>query len=104
MTNSSVKIQWEHYNKQIELIQKGIQIIEEAIMEVYLQIEGYLFNVFNSQSTINRLLPYYTIGFDSGTNKGYIMFNGVIVKEFEVDLPKVECGIDGVKVNGGLIE
>ena len=38
------------------------------------------------------------------TNKRYIMFNGVIVKEFEVNLPNVECGIDGVKVNGELIE
>lgn len=54
--------------------------------------------------SINRLLTYYTIGFDSGTNKRYIMFNGVIVKEFEVDLPNVECGIDGVKVNGELIK
>ena len=104
MTNSSAKIQWEHHNKKMELIQKGIQIIEEAITEVYLQIEGYLFNVFNSPSTINRLLTYYTIGFDSGTNKRYIMFNGVIVKEFEVDLPNVECGIDGVNVNGELIQ
>ena len=104
MTNSSAKIQWEHYNKQIEPIQKGIQIIEEAIMEDYLQIGGYLFNVFNRPSTINRLLPHYTIGFDSGTNKRYIMFNGVIVKEFEVNLQNVERGIDGVKVNGELIE
>ena len=105
MINSSAKIQYEHYNKQLEPIQKGIQIIREAIMEVYIQIEGYLFNVFNSPSSINRLLPYYTIGFDpTETNKRYIMFNGTIVKEVEIDLPNVECRIDGVKVNGELIE
>ena len=102
---SSAKIQYEHYNKQLEPIQKGIQIIQEAITEVYKQIEEYLFNVFNSPSTINRIMRYYAIGFDSTvTNKRYIMFGGTIVKEFEIDLPKVECGIDGVKVNGELIE
>ena len=102
---SSAKIQYEHYQKQIEPIQKGIQIIKDAIMEVYQQIEEYLLNIFNSPSTINRLLPYYSIGFDSTeTNKKYIMFNGVIVKKFEVDLPNVECGIDGIKVNGEYVE
>lgn len=105
MTNLSAKIQYEHYQKQIEPIQKGIQIIKDAIMEVYQQIEEYLLNIFNSPSTINRLLPYYAIGFDpTETNKKYIMFNGVIVKEFEVDLPNVECGIDGIKVNGEYVE
>ena len=104
MTKSSAKIQYEHHNKQLEPIQKGIQIIQEAIMEVYIQIEGYLFNIFDSPSTINRLLVYYEIGFDPKENKRYIMFNGVIVKEFEVNLPNVECGIDGIKVNGEYLE
>ena len=41
---------------------------------------------------------------EQGVEKGYKKRNGVIVKEFEVNLPNVECGIDGVKVNGELIE
>lgn len=101
---STAKIQYEYYQKQIEPIQKEIKIIKQAITEQYQQIEGYLFNIFDSPSTINRLLVYYEIGFDPKENKRYIMFNGVIVKEFKVNLPNVECGIDGIKVNGEYLE
>ena len=57
-------------------------------------IEQYLENIMNAPSTINRILTYYSIGFDPAyPNKTYIMFGGLKVREYELVRPSYEGGI-----------
>ena len=70
------------------------EMIENHLMEaifgrhfqrIYSDMNEYMENIFNSPSTVNRLLPYYIFGIDiSKPNKRYIMFNGKIVREYDL--------------------
>lgn len=68
-----------------------IEKINNIIKELYSLVEEYLENIFNAPSTVNRVLRYYAVGFNpSVPNKRYIFFNGEMVKEFELILPKYD--------------
>ena len=64
--------------------------LNKAIKRMYNAMELYLENILYSPSTINKLLPYYQIGYNpSEPNKHYIIFNYEhIVAEFELKIPK----------------
>lgn len=68
-----------------------IRTYENIIKKLYSAINNYLQNILNAPSTINRVLKYYGIGFNpSEPNKRYIYFNGEVVKEFELVLPRYD--------------
>lgn len=75
-----------------ENYKKIIETIDKIIKEFYSQIEKYLQNIFNAPSTINRIIKYYAIGFPSDytSNKRYIMFGGMIIREYELVMPKYD--------------
>ena len=71
-----------------------IEKVDKILRDFYAIIEEYLQNIFNAPSTINRIIKYYAIGFDADNyNKRYIMFGGMIIREYELEVPKIECGI-----------
>lgn len=75
-------------------MQEIIKKVNEILKEFYAVIEEYLEYIFNAPSTINRIIKYYAIGFDADNyNKRYIMFGGMIIREYELEVPKIECGI-----------
>ena len=82
-----------------------IDTINQAYSKIYKAMNDYLENIINAPSTINRIFKYYAIGLPSDPNiqKRWIMFNEKIVREYELVLPKMECGIDGIKVDGELL-
>lgn len=74
-----------------ENYEKLFKTLSKAISELYYQLNDYLENIFNSPSTINKIMKYYAIGFDpTETNKRYIMFGGTVVREYVLELPRRE--------------
>ena len=80
------------------MIEECIDIINNALKKIYKAINDYLENIINAPSTINRIIRYYAVGLTDDPNKRYILFDGVIVREYELVMPKIECGIDGIKI------
>jgi hypothetical protein len=87
---------YENYRKIETLIAK----INKAMTKLYKAVNDYFENILNAPSTINRILKYYSIGLpsDPSVNKRWIMFNGEIIVEYELVLPKIYCGIDGIRL------
>lgn len=76
-------------NLLIGWIKMNYEIITDAIdkvlYEFYAIINEYLEYIFNLPSTINRIIKYYALGLqEDEPYKRYIMFNGTIVKEYEI--------------------
>lgn len=67
-----------------EVIMNGI---DKMFTKLYSAMNDYFENIFNAPSTINRVIKYYTIGFDNDKPlERYIMFGGMIVAVFELEL------------------
>lgn len=66
-----------------------LEYIDSIIKKFYSVIEEYLEYIFNSPSTINRIIRYYTLGYSPyKVNERYILFNGKVVKTFFIYVPK----------------
>lgn len=62
-----------------------INAIDEIFRTLYSAINHYFENIFNSPSTINRIITYYAIGLQDGVHdKRFIMFNGKVVREYKI--------------------
>ena len=48
------------------------------------QIEKYLENIFNSPSTINKVLSYYQIGYSEDYSEMYLLFKDKIVRTYGI--------------------
>lgn len=77
-----------------------IEIYNQTMGKIYKAMNDYLENIFNSPSTINRIMKYYVVGFpaDPSVHERYIMFGGTIIRIYEMTFPEIECGIDGIKI------
>ena len=63
-----------------------INSIDKMFKTLYSAMNDYLENIFNTPSTINRIMKYYAIGIDdSKPLERYIMFGGTIVKVFKIE-------------------
>lgn len=64
-----------------------INTIDRMFKTLYSAMNDYFENIFNSPSTINRIMKYYAIGIDNDKPlERYIMFGGMIVAVFELGL------------------
>ena len=75
-----------------------IEIVNKMMKKLYSVIEEYLEYIFNAPSTVNKVITYYRIGYNpSEPHKEYIYFKDILVKEFELVLPKYNKGIEELK-------
>ena len=61
--------------------------MDKVVMRWYKEIEAYLQYILDSPSLVNRLLPYYRLGFNPDeTLTYYLMFQDTVVKVFKLEL------------------
>ena len=78
-------IMMEKMNKYEVIVHR----INEVLRKLYSEIEDYFENILNAPSTINRIIRYYSVGFQEGKyDSRFILFNNIVIREYEV---KLEC-------------
>lgn len=60
-------------------------MVNRMLKTLYFAMNMYFEHIFNSPSTINRIITYYAVGFNEDEpNKGFIMFDGEVIKEYNL--------------------
>lgn len=67
------------------MISEMIDSFNEALLALFRKMEEYLLNILNAPSTINRIIKYYSVGYNPDEpNKHFILFNYTIVNEYKL--------------------
>ena len=61
-----------------------VKYIDRFLQKHYGELEDYLENIFNSPSTINKLLTHYSIQYDTNHRYIQIVINDTVVKKVEL--------------------
>ncbi len=70
------------------------ELIDEILIDFYKEIEKYFENIISAPSSINSIIKYYKVGVVDGEyNKRYILFNDIIVKEYEIKVGIKDGGL-----------
>lgn len=61
-----------------------VKYVDRFLQKHYSELEDYLENIFNSPSTINRLLTHYSIQYDADHRYIQIVINDTVIKRVEL--------------------
>lgn len=68
-----------------------LDAIDKMYKEFYSIMNNYFEYILNLPSTINRIIKYYSFGFNENEPyKRFIMFNGRVIHEYEIKPIKVQ--------------
>lgn len=59
-------------------------ILEKQYLKKLARIEKHLEYVFNSPSTINRIIKYFRIGYSTDGKTLYLLFGDEVVREYDI--------------------
>ena len=60
------------------------KILEKQYLKKLARIEKHLEYVFNSPSTVNRVIKYFRIGYSTDGKTLYLLFGDKVVREYDI--------------------